>query len=336
MTTWGLIGLGKIAGVRLAPAFAQSSTEQLVAAAGRDAERTRAFAERHGLAPRSIDDLLADPAITAVYIAATNDLHAPYTRAAAAAGKHVLCEKPLARTVDEAEAMIAACRAAGVLLGTAFMMRYHPLHQAVRELIATGTLGRLLQARVQYGFELRPGRQTWRIDEAISGGGPIMDVGSHAIDLLTLVTGRALQEVSAFTARQTLAGSTEDAAVLNLRFDGDLLGQVNVAFNLAFAPTLLEVHGTAGSIVARGTIGQVAEGQAEVITADGTRALPYTPRDLYQAEIEAFGRAVRGEAPLEQTAEAGLRNLLALRAAYDSAATEGRAVATGGVPATGG
>src|SRR5579859_7980116 len=156
MTNWGLIGLGKIAQVRIAPAFARSPTEHLVAVAGRDPARTAAFAAQHSAAPQTIAGLLADPTITAVYIAAANDLHAEYTLAAAAAGKHVLCEKPLARTAEEAEAMIVACRAAGVSLGTAFMMRFHPVHQAIRDLIAAGTLGKLLQARVQFGFQLQP------------------------------------------------------------------------------------------------------------------------------------------------------------------------------------
>jgi 1,5-anhydro-D-fructose reductase (1,5-anhydro-D-mannitol-forming) len=272
--------------------------------------------------------LLADPAVTAVYIAAANDLHAEYTLAAAAAGKHVLCEKPLARTLDEAEAMLEACRAAGVLLGTAFMMRFHPIHQAIRDLIAQGHIGRPLQARVQNAFFLRPERQTWRIDQEASGGGPLMDVGSHAVDLLCFVTGARVKEVGAFAARQVLAGSAEDAAVVNLILDNDMLAQVNVAFNTPYSRTCLEVHGSEGSIVATGTIGQVAEGYGEITTGAGTRPIAYTPRDLYQGEIEAFGRAIRGEQPLSISGEAGLDNLRTLRAAYRSSHWGGAATLT--------
>lgn len=328
MTNWGLIGLGKIADVRVAPAFARSATERLYAVAGRDTERTAGFAARHLAHPRTVAALLADPAITAVYIAAANDLHAEYTLAAAAAGKHVLCEKPLARTLAEAEAMLEACRAAGVLLGTAFMMRFHPIHQAIRDLIAHGHIGRPLQARVQNAFFLRPERQTWRIDQEASGGGPLMDVGSHAVDLLCFVTGARVKEVGAFAARQALAGSAEDAAVVNLVLDNDMLAQVNVAFNTPYSRTCLEVHGSEGSIVATGTIGQVAEGYAEITTAAGTRAIDYTPRDLYQGEIEAFGRAIRGEQPLSITGEVGLDNLRTLRAAYRSSHWGGAATLT--------
>ncbi|HMA35873.1 MAG TPA: Gfo/Idh/MocA family oxidoreductase [Chloroflexia bacterium] len=318
MTNWGLIGLGKIAQVRIAPAFARSPTEHLVAVAGRDPARTAAFAAQHSAAPQTIAGLLADPTITAVYIAAANDLHAEYTIAAAAAGKHVLCEKPLARTLDEAEAMVDACRSAGVLLGTAFMMRFHPLHRQVHDLIAGGAIGTPLQARVQNGFGLQPQRQTWRVDRRASGGGPLMDVGSHAVDLLCYVTGARVTEVGAFTGRQVLPGDAEDAAVVNLVLDTGLLAQVNVAFNTPFSRTSLEIHGTLGSLVTSGTLGQVAAGEAQLVTAAGTQPLTYVPCDLYQAELEAFGQAVRGAAPLAITGTAGLENLRVLRAAYRS------------------
>jgi 1,5-anhydro-D-fructose reductase (1,5-anhydro-D-mannitol-forming) len=318
ITHWGLIGLGKIADVRVAPAFAQSATEYLWAVAGRDAERTAAFAARHAATPAEIGEILADPEIDAVYIAATNDLHAPYTMAAAAAGKHVLCEKPLARTLEEGEAMVAACRDAGVMLGVAFMMRYHPLHQMARRLVAEGAIGQPLQARVQNGFLLKPERQTWRVDRALAGGGPLMDVGSHAIDLLCYVTGAGVRRVAAFAAQQTTPGDAEDAAVLNLELETGILAQVNVAFNTPFSRTALEIHGTEGTLITEGTLGQVAEGSATLVTAEGAQRLEYTPTDLYQSEIEAFGRAVRGEAPLEIGGEAGLSNLRVLLAAYRS------------------
>lgn len=327
MATWGLIGLGKIADVRVAPAFRKAG-EHLRAVAGRDPERTAAFAARHGGTPTTIPELLADPEITAVYVAATNDLHAEYTQAAAAAGKHVLCEKPLARTLEEAEAMIAACRQAGVHLGTAFMMRFHPVHQAIHQLVAAGTIGTPLQARVQFGFELKPGRQTWRMDQAAAGGGPLMDVGSHAVDLLSFVTGAGVKEVGAFAARQALAGSAEDAAVLNLVLDNGMLAQVNVAFNTPFARTGFEIHGTAGSITTRDTLGQVAEGEGEVRTAAGVKPIVYTPCDLYEREITAFAGAISGHAPLEISGEAGLANLRVLLAAYRSSYWGGAAVLT--------
>lgn len=328
MTFWGLLGLGKIADTRIAPAFAKSASEHLKTVAGRDPARTAAFAARHGAAPGTVESVLADPEIEAVYIAAANDLHAPWTLLAAAAGKHVLCEKPLARDLDEAESMVNACHTASVHLGTAFMMRHHPLHQAARAAVAAGTLGTPLQARAQFCFGLKPERQTWRLDRAASGGGPLMDVGSHALDLICFITGARVREVGAFAARQHLPGSTEDAAVVNLVFADGMLGQVNVAFNTPFTPTRLEVHGTAGSLVLGGTLGQVAEGQGELITAAGTQPLTYTSDDLYQGQLEAFGRAVRDAATERATGEDGLENLRTLLAAYRSSYWGGAATLT--------
>ncbi len=328
MTNWGLIGLGKIAETRVIPAFSRTVDEQLLTVAGRDAERTAAYAARHGVHGATVAELLADPAIEAVYIAATNDLHAEYTLAAAAAGKHILCEKPLARTLEEGEAMVAAAQTAGVLLGTAFMMRYHPLHTQIRDLIAAGAIGTPLQARVQNGFALRLERQTWRIDQTTAGGGPLMDVGSHALDLLCYVLRTGVREVGAFAARQTLPGSAEDSAVVNLVLHSGLLAQINVAFNTPFNRTSLEIHGSAGSIVTYGTLGQVAEGRAEMHSAAGVQELTYTPCDLYQAEIEAFGRAVRDAMPPAISGDVGLDNLRVLLGAYRSSHWGGSAVLT--------
>ena len=145
-----------------------------------------------------------------------------------------------------------------------------------------------------------------------------MDVGSHAVDLLCYVTGAPVSRVAAFAAQQTTPGDAEDSAVVNLELGTGILAQVNVAFNTPYSRTMLEIHGTEGTLITEGTLGQVAEGSATLVTAEGTQRLEYTPCDLYQSEIEAFGRAVRGEAPLEISGEAGLSNLRVLLGAYRS------------------
>ena len=323
MLNWAILGLGKIAETRVAPAFAQAPGNRLVAMAGRYPARTAAFAARHDVRPAIVAEVCADPAIDAVYVAAANDHHLPYTLAAAAAGKHVLCEKPLARTPEEAAQMVAACRTAGVRLGTAFMMRFHPAHVQIRDLIAAGELGTIYQARAQFAFELSPARRTWRLD-ATAGGGPLLDVGSHAIDLISYVTGLPVRAVSALQAVQTFAErSAEDAAVGNLLLGERALAQVNVAFNTPYAVTGLEVHGSAGSARTLGTLGQTAEGRAELRTAAGGRDLTWERCDLYAAEIAAFAAAVADGTPLAISGEAGLANLIMLAAAAESARWQG-------------
>jgi 1,5-anhydro-D-fructose reductase (1,5-anhydro-D-mannitol-forming) len=323
MLNWGIIGLGKLAHTRIAPAFAQAPGNRLVAVAGRDATRTAEFAAQHGVRPATIEALLTDPEIGAVYVAATNDLHAPYTIAAARAGKHVLCEKPLARTPAEAEAMIAACQAAGVRLGTAFQMRFHPAHQQIRALVQEGVFGEIRQARAQHLMGLAPERQTWRLD-ASAGGGPLFDIGSHAVDLLTFLTGQPVRGVSALLARQTFRDrANEDAAMLNLVLGTGALAQITVAFNTPYGHTAVELHGSAGSARLDNTPGQTADGHAEFRTTGGRGLLEWEPCDLYAAEISAFAAAVAGTAPLEISGEAGLANLRVLVAAQQSARQNG-------------
>lgn len=326
MLNWGIIGLGKLANTRIAPAFADAPDNRLVAVAGRDAARTAEFATRHNVRPATIEALLTDPEIGAVYVAATNDLHAPYTIAAARAGKHVLCEKPLARTVAEAEAMIAACRAAGVLLGTAFQMRFHPAHREIQAMVQDGVFGEIRQVRAQHLMELAPERQTWRLD-ASAGGGPLFDIGSHAVDLLTFLTGQPVRAVSALLARQTFRDRTnEDAAVLNLVMGMGLLAQVSVAFNTPYGHTAVELHGSTGSARLDNTPGQTADGHAEFRTTGGRGLMEWEACDLYAAEISAFAAAVAGTAPLESSGEAGLANLRVLVAAQQSAQQRGALV----------
>ncbi len=326
MLNWGIIGLGKLANTRIAPAFAHAPDNRLVAVAGRDAARTAEFATRHGARPATVAELLADPAIQAVYIAATNDLHAPYTLAAARAGKHVLCEKPLARTPAEAETMIAACREAGVLLGTAFQMRFHPAHQQIRALVLEGALGEIRQARMQQLLQLAPDRQTWRLD-ASAGGGPLFDVGSHQVDLLTFLTGQPVRAVSAILAQQTFRDrANEDAAVLNLILGDRALAQISVAFNTPYGHSAVELHGSAGSARLDNTPGQTADGHVEFRTTTGRGLLEWESCDLYAAEISAFAAAVAGTAPLEISGEAGLINLRILVAAQQSARQGGALV----------
>jgi 1,5-anhydro-D-fructose reductase (1,5-anhydro-D-mannitol-forming) len=259
-------------------------------------------------------------------VAAPNDLHEPYTVAAARAGKHVLCEKPLARDSVEAQRMIAACVAAGVRLGTAFQMRFHPAHQQIRDLVQRGALGTIRQGRVQFGFLLGPERRTWRMEERVAGG-PLFDVGSHCVDLLSYITGQAVTAVSAVLARQLFVEySVEDAAILNLTLAGGALAQVNVAFNTPFAVTSLELQGSAGSVRTLGTLGQVPAGEAIVRDGTGEQPLQWEPQDLYAAEIQAFAAAVTSATPLGISGEAGLTNLRVLTAALQSAREGGRLV----------
>ena len=191
---WGLIGAGDIARKRVAPALRDSPSCELVAVSRARAELAEEFARAFGARtwyPRW-QDLLADPSIDAVYIATPVNLHAEQAIAAAEAGKHVLCEKPMAMDVAECDRMIAAARAHAVALGVAYYRHFYPAVLRVKELLASGELGRPVIAQINAfeRFNPAPGEpRYWFVQKAQAGGGPMFDFGCHRIEVLMHLLG---------------------------------------------------------------------------------------------------------------------------------------------------
>jgi 1,5-anhydro-D-fructose reductase (1,5-anhydro-D-mannitol-forming) len=185
----GLIGASTVAREWMIDAIRAQPDGEVIALASSSAERGARFAAETGI-PKvcgSVDALLADGAIDAVYISTTNDLHRAQTLAAAAAGKHVLCEKPLTLGLAEAREMIGACAKAGVVLGTNYHLRNATTHRAMRAAIQAGQIGRPLAARVFHAVYLPEHLQRWRLRRADAGGGAIFDIAVHDADTLRFV-----------------------------------------------------------------------------------------------------------------------------------------------------
>ncbi|MCC7104606.1 MAG: Gfo/Idh/MocA family oxidoreductase, partial [Chloroflexi bacterium] len=182
---WGVIGLGRIADSAVAPGISRSRHGRLVGVVSRDQGRAEAFATRHGaaLATTSLAELLDRPDVQVVYVATPNDLHSEQVAAAAAAGKHVLCEKPLALTVTRAREMVEACRRAGVRLGTGFHIRHHVAHQEAKRLIEAGEIGQVVLIQAQASSVYRPSGG-WRLNREQAGSGALNAIGVHALDLV--------------------------------------------------------------------------------------------------------------------------------------------------------
>ena len=180
---WGILSTADIARAKVIPGSAGQVARRSVAIASRDGERAAVVADELGIprAHRSYEALLADPEVDAVYIPLPNHLHAEWTIAAARAGKHVLCEKPLAMTAADAERMVAVCRAEGVHLMEAFMYRLHPSWVAVRELVASGRIGRLVAVDSWFSFFNDDPSNIRNKREA--GGGALFDVGCYCVNL---------------------------------------------------------------------------------------------------------------------------------------------------------
>lgn len=334
---WGVVGSGGIARRRTIPeGFKPAANAQLVAVCGRDARANARVAAEFGVvAADSLEALLAMD-IDAVYLASPPDAHLEQTLASARAGRHVLCEKPLALRPSDAAAMQAACRQAGVRLGTALMMRFHAQHRAALELIRDGRLGQPVFARAQLSCWYPPIAGAWRQEPARGGGGALMDLGGHCIDLLEMFFGPA-RCVSCATSRAVHPYPVEDGAVTTLQFAHGALGVVDTFFCMPdeASRNRLELYGSRGSILAEGTIGQGAGG--EMIARLGGGAAGYDakqnrpagegvrleppPVNLYRAEVEEFSRAILEDREPANDARLGVRSQHVLAACYESAAT---------------
>jgi predicted dehydrogenase len=333
---WGVIGSGGIARRRTIPeGIRPADNAVLVAVHSRNARNNAAVAREFGVrAVGSVADLVAAADVDAVYVASPPAAHLEQVTACARAGKHVLCEKPLAVTVAEAEAMVAVCRDAGVRFATAFMMRFSTRHLAALDLVRTGRLGKPVFGRAQLScwYPSIPG--AWRQVPEIGGGGSLIDLGGHCIDLLEMFLG-PVRTVSCLTHRTVHEYPVEDSAVVSLAFENGALGSVDAFFCIPddASRNRLELYGTRGSILADGTLGQEAGGTMRALLGEGDGAynpgqargaepgvpVEPMPRNTYRAEIEEFGRAVEeGRDPVNDGA-LGIRSQRVLAACYDSA-----------------
>ena len=290
---WGLVGCGDIARRRVAPALRDLESCDLISVSRADAARAEAFAEEFGARRWHADwrDLLNDPEVEAVYIATPVHLHAPQAIAAAEAGKHVLCEKPMALSAAECVRMNAAAEANGVRLGVAYYRHFYPAVERVKELLKSGELGKAVVAQLNAfeRFDPAPDHpRRWLLDKRQSGGGPMFDFGSHRVEVLLNLFGTPAQ-VSAVKGNALLRREVEDTACAVFRFEGGAQAVLTVTHAAREAQDTLEVFGSEGTVRAD----VLNEGRLRVRTAAGERFESHPPhRNFHQPLIEDFARAV--------------------------------------------
>jgi 1,5-anhydro-D-fructose reductase (1,5-anhydro-D-mannitol-forming) len=316
---WGLIGASTVAREWMVGAIrATGGTASSVMSSSRD--RAAAFARENGIpnSTNSMDELLENS--DAVYISTTNELHDVQAVRCASAGKHVLCEKPLALTLDKARAMVAACSKAGVVLGTNHHLRNAGTHRAMRDAVAAGRIGRPLFVRVFHAVFLPAHLQGWRLNRPDAGAGAVMDITVHDADTLRYVLGQDPVEVVALTQRAGMSqGSIEDGAMGTIRFQSGLLAQFHDSFTTAYAKTGFEVHGTEGSLIGVDCMTQKPIGDVLLRTAGGEVQLPIDRTSLYERSVGQFVAAVAGEGNPAATGEDGLWSLATALAVLESA-----------------
>ena len=323
---WGLIGASDIAATCMVPAFRSDPRSSIVGVSSGSIDRAKAFAEEHGIptAWEGIEDLLGDQAIGAVYISSVNALHHEQTLAAAAAGKHVLCEKPLALTLEQAREMAGACERAAVVFGVNHHLRSSSANRAAHEAIRAGRIGRPLSARVLQATELPQRLRTWRINDKGAGAGVVLDITVHGVDLLRFLLDDDVSEVAGLTASQGLAdGDIDDVSVASLRFGSGLLATVHTAFNVGNAPSSAEIFGSEGTILISEPAANGPQATATLRRDGRIEALPAEPHhDHYERQVAAFNAAVLDGVPLEAASgQDGIRSLEVALAVLEAAET---------------
>lgn len=335
---WGIVSTGLHPDNKIAPAISAAAGSELAAVYSRDQGRADAFAAKHGAgaAYSDLDDLLADSWVDAVFIASPNSLHAGQGIRAARAGKHVLTEKPMTTTLEDAVELVRVCRAVGVKLGVGFELRQNPGHILARELVSQGALGRVTLAQGQWGFGVRGQdtfpprtglRQWWDDPEAIGGASTMMGTGVHVVDLLRFMLSQEITEVTALTDGQRPERPLEQMAVLSLRFAGGTLGTVVCGRLLPDSRNDFALYGINGRITGQATIWEARQGAVEVATETVNRTAVYPGSYLgnFIAQMEDFRQAVEEDRDPAATGVDGLRVVETTLAMIESART-GRAV----------
>ena len=252
MFHWGLIGAGDIARKRVAPAMRDSPACELLAVARARGDRAAEFAQSFA-APRAYgrwQDLVGDPAIDAVYVATPVYLHAEQTIAAAEAGRHVLCEKPMAMNVAECDRMIAACRANHVTLGVAYYRRFYPVVRRVKQIVQSGEIGDpvIVQIDAFEPFNPEPDHpRYWLMKKAESGGGPMFDFGCHRLEVLLNVFG-PIRRAAGMLGNVRYEREVEDTAVALLQLGNGACATVAVTHGAEAPRDTVDIYATGGAL----------------------------------------------------------------------------------------
>jgi predicted dehydrogenase len=290
---WGLIGCGDIARKRIAPALRDLEGCNLVAVSRRRGELAESFAEEFGAGKHYSDwrDLVGDDEVQAVYLATPVDLHAGQAIAAAEAGKHVLCEKPMALNVSECDRMIAAARANKVKLGIAYYRHFYPVVQRAREVIASGEIGPPVLAQINSFESFNPGPEhprSWLLKRNRSGGGPMFDFGCHRIEVLAHVLGQ-ITKVKALAANVVFEREVEDTATALIQFAGGACAVLSVTHAASEPQDTFDIFGLRGSI----HIPVLNEGTMRIVSREGERCERHPPdANLHAPLISDFVDAV--------------------------------------------
>jgi predicted dehydrogenase len=290
---WGLVGAGDIARKRIAPALRDMPGAEFVSVSRSRAGLAASFAEEFGIRKWFADwrEQITDDEIDAVYLATPVNVHAEQTIAAAEAGKHVLCEKPMALTVKDCDDMIAACRANNVKLGIAYYRRFYPAVIRAKEIIESGEIGKVSFAQInafEY-FDPAPDHpRRWFVEKEKSGGGPMIDFGCHRIEIFTNLFGK-VRRLESIVSNNAFGRGVEDTASAIFQFESGVCSSLTVTHATTDAQDTLDIYGTGGSI----SLPALNLGVMTIKTSGGQRTESHPPSPNFHVPlVEDFAEAV--------------------------------------------
>jgi len=313
---WGLLSTARINRVLLPP-LRSSARNELTAVASRDLERAQAYANERDI-PRvfgSYEAMLADPDVDVIYNPLPNSMHTEWTIKAAAAGKHVLCEKPLANTVEEVEAITAAAKKAGVVVMEAFMYRHHPQTLKVKELVESGAIGKLQLIRGSFTFNLSDENDV-RLNSALGGGG-IWDVGCYPISYARLIAGAEPVEVFGWQITGSASG-VDETFVGQMRFSNNVFAQFDCGLRTP-QRTHMELVGDKGNITLKIPFSPKLNEEIIVTHGDEKRIITVPGEDLYLGEVENMADAILEGKPIRMSLADSRNNVATIQALLRSA-----------------
>ena len=293
MIRWGLIGCGDIARKRVAPALNNSANSTLVAVSRANRDLLDTFADEFGAEKRYADwrELVVDEDIDAVYVATPVHLHEQQTIAAAEAGKHILCEKPMALNVAQCDQMISACNDNAVKLGIAYYRHFYPVVRRVKEIIESGEIGVpvFVQINAFEWFNPEPGHpREWLLKPELSGGGPMFDFGCHRVEVFLDIFG-AIKDVKSTMSNVLFERQVEDVATAQFQFESGACATLNVSHAARQPQDTFDLFCSRGSI----NVPVLSGGTMRIITEKGERIEEHPPAcNIHQPLIEDFVNSI--------------------------------------------
>ena len=327
---WAIVGLGKFATKQLIPAFQDCKHSELVALVSGSPDKAKRIAAEYGVDAKNIynyqnyDSIKDNPAVDVIYIVLPNSLHAEYTVRGAQAGKHIMCEKPMATSVEDCQKMIDACRQAGKKLMIGYRAQYEAHNLKAIELIREGKIGKLKLITSDHGRPLKPDQpeDKWRAEKELAGGGSLMDIGIYSLQATRYLTGEEPVEISATisnTPGDPRFKEVEENINFSLRFPSGVLANCSSSYGY-FEVKRFQAFGSEGTLTLDPAT-DYDEHNLTVKTDAGTEEIKVKEFNHFAAEIDHLSECILENKTPKTPGEEGLQDVKLMMAIYEAAAT---------------